>query len=336
MLVYRGVDRRRQIPAASLIAGLVCVLLPACQTTHPLQTDPRATDESRFAAEIESLTRDMARQSAESTSQIEKLQQQLSQIEHDQVSAQASLQSLERTLAELNARLHERKYPPSDPVLQQEIARLIELQVQMTSRLDGLHEDLLKVQMELVRLEKAPDCCDRIRDFETRIHDLETKSNQPDPSKWIGDLISFVGIVVGVVLGTRITPLITRRADRRKYTLQTWESFLKMYPEIAAAQVSLSKPEELTSDSFAKVQAVRTWMSAFTLFSKSDVLDQDLVRELKLEPAMGHFVDSLEAAVAEAKKAGADPRATLWAKDLETELMLSDDIKKFSQSRSAS
>jgi hypothetical protein len=335
MLVYHGVDRRLQTPAAPLIAGLVCVLLSACQT-HALQTDPRATGESRFAAEIESLTRDMARQSAESTSQIEKLQQQLSQIEHDQVSAQASLRSLERILVELNAQLHERKYPPSDPALQQEIVRLTELQIQMTSRIEGLHEDLLKVQMELVRLERTPDCCDRIRDFETRIHDLETKSNQPDPGKWIGNLISFFGILAGVVVGTFITPLITRQVDRRKYTLQTWESFLKMYPEIAAAQVSLSKPEELTSDTFAKVQAVRTWMSAFTLFSKSEVLDRDLVRELKLEPAMGHFVSSLEAAVAEAKKAGADPRAAFWAKDLEKELKLSEDIQKFSQTRSAS
>ena len=252
MLAYHGVDRHPHAPAIFIVAGLVCVLLSACQTRAP-QSDPRATDESRFVSEIGSLTRDVSRESARSSSQIDKLQQQLSQIEHDQVSSQTSLQSLERTLVELNTRIHTREYPPPDQTLQQEIVRLTESQIQMTSRIEALHEDLLKVQMELGQLKRAPDCCDRIRDFETRIHDLETKSSQPDPSKWIGNLISFIGIVVGVLVGTFITPYITRVADRRKYTLQTWESFLKMYPEIAAAQVSLRKPEELTSDTFAKV-----------------------------------------------------------------------------------
>jgi prefoldin subunit 5 len=322
-------------------------VLPACQS-QASRSEPKAADDARarLESELTGLAQELTRSSERSTAAIEGLRLRLDELDRSEQASRTSLASLERVIDELRADLHSESRRDQYSELKEEIRRLTETATQMASRIETLHEDLLKVQISLAEREKGSECCDRVRDLENRIHSLEDKQKkEPDSdSTWISNLLNGLGILVGVIVGTVISPLINRNVDRRKYTLQIWEAFVKMYPEIEAAQTLLRSPIGLNSTTLAKIQAVRAWMSAVATFSmESKVLDNALLRKLDLGTPMKNFVALMQGAIEKTEQYLAqhptapqqDRDDVAWVRDnLKAEWELTADIQRFYQTSS--
>jgi hypothetical protein len=320
----------------ALVATLI--LLAAC-VSHPRPLDDSSWRESqaRLEGAVGELSRNFDRFTDRASANSDKLQQRLEEQEKQAETSANALKLIEQAVASLAADLQ--RADRSTDGLRREIRDVAVAEAQSAARIDDVRNDLMQLRTLLERQPAgyAPSESALLRDLMIRVEALEKKQDT-DWNKWLGNLISGLGLLVGVLLGVFITPWINRKSDRRKYTLQIWEQFVKMFPDIEAAQRILASPRELKADTFARVQAVRTWMSSIATFS-SDVkaLDVVLLRKLDLATPMKHFVRSIKKAADACDEwlaqnpAAADREPVIWARDnLLAEYRRGSDIEAFS------
>jgi hypothetical protein len=329
-------------PFFAFLASMGCIALSACQS-QTLRSERNANDDTtaRLQSELIGFSQEMIRHSERSTAEVAELRLRLDELDRSEQASRTSLESIERVIGELRGELHSGRRRDESSELNEEIRRLTETELEISSRIEMLHEDLVKVQISPVERGRGSECCESVLDLENRVHSLEDKKKEDSGggTDWISHAISAVGILVAVALGAYISPVITRNADRRKYTLQTWEAFVKMYPEIEAAQSLLRNPLGLKSETLAKIQAVRAWMSAIATFSmEAKVMDNSLLRKLDMGTPMKNFVSIMRVAIEKTEQYLAQhPTApqeerdnAAWVRDnLRSELELTADIQKF-------